>query len=98
MFINQVALEEPTDMRKRDLMALVHDHPTAVHPGRDETLRQAQNHLAWKGMKTWIADYVAGCAICRQNNNLMHRPRIPLYRITTPQDSLPFQPTPMALL
>ena len=38
MFINQITLPEPTEMRKRDLMTLVHDHPTAGHPGRDETL------------------------------------------------------------
>ncbi len=59
-------------MQKRDLMALVHDHPTAGHPGRDKTLRQALNHLTWKGMKAWIADYVTGCAMCQQNKNLMH--------------------------
>ena len=37
-FINQITLTEPMEMRKRDLMTLVHDHPMAGHPGRDETL------------------------------------------------------------
>ncbi len=49
-------------------------------------------------MKTWIADYVAGCTTCQQNKNLTHRPRIPLYRITTPEDSLPFQQIAMDLI
>ena len=98
MFINQIAVAEPTEMRKRDLMMLVHNHPTAGHPGRDETLRQAQKHLKWEGMKAWIADYVAGCAICQQNKNLTHQPRIPLYHITTLEDTLPFQQITMDLI
>ncbi len=65
-------MSTPSEMQKRDLMTLVHDHPTAGHPGRDKTLRQAQNHLVWKGMKAWIADYVTGCAMCQQNKNLTH--------------------------
>ncbi len=97
-FIGHISVSTPSEMQKRDLMTLVHDHPTAGHPGRDETLRQAQNRLVWKGMKTWIADYVAGCAICQQNKNLTHRPRIPLYGITTPEDSLPFQQIAMDLI
>ncbi len=98
MFINQITSSQPTEMRKRDLMTLVHDHPTAGHPGRDETLQQAQKHLKWEGMKVWITNYVAGCAICQQNKNLTHCPRIPLYRITTPEDTLPFQQITMDLI
>ncbi len=49
-------------------------------------------------MKAWIADYVAGCTTCQQNKNLTHRPRIPLYHITTPEDSLPFQQIAMDLI
>src|SRR5258707_12592565 len=49
-------------------------------------------------MKAWIADYVTGCATCQQNKNVTHRPRIPLYRITTPEDSLPFQQIAMDLI
>src|SRR5258707_9539933 len=97
-FIGQISISIPSETQKRDLMTLVHDHPTAGHPGRDETLRRAQNHLVWKGMKAWIANYVAGCAICQQNKNLTHRPRVPLYRITTPEDSLPFQQIAMDLI
>ena len=37
-FIGQILMSAPSEMRKRDLMTLVHNHPTAGHPGRDETL------------------------------------------------------------
>ncbi len=49
-------------------------------------------------MKTWIAKYVSGCAICQQNKNLTHQSRIPLYHITTLEDTLPFQQVTMDLI
>jgi hypothetical protein len=49
---------------KRNLMVLYHDHPTAGHPERDETIRKVQQSHNWIGMKQWIADYIKGCATC----------------------------------
>src|SRR5260370_15192611 len=86
-FIRQISMSTPSEMQKRDLMALVHDHPTAGHPGRDETLQQAQNHLAWKGMKACIADYVTGCPQSRQTKNLTHGPTTPRHPLPTPEDT-----------
>src|SRR6266705_3201041 len=83
---------------KRGIMALVHDHPTAGHPGRDETLRKAQEHYYWPNMKEWIADYVKGCATCQQNKILTHRKRTPIYRIPTEEHTRPFQCVAMDLL
>ncbi len=37
LFINTTITQIP-DALKRNLMALIHDHPTAGHPGRDETI------------------------------------------------------------
>ena len=79
-------------------MTLIHDHPTAGHPGRDETIRKATEILPWTGMRQWIADYVKGCAICQQNKIITHKKRIPLYRITTKEGTLPFQQIAMDLI
>src|SRR5260370_36214269 len=49
-FIGQISVSTPSEMQKKDLMTLVHDHPTAEHPGRDETLGQAKTHQDGKGM------------------------------------------------
>jgi len=49
-------------------------------------------------MRTWITDYVAGCAICQQNKNVTHRARVPLYRIPTSDDALPFQQIALDLI
>ena len=49
-------------------------------------------------MKEWIADYVKGCAICQQNKILTHRKKTPLYGITTPTNTRPFQQIAMDLI
>ncbi len=60
-------------------MTLIHDHPTAGHPGRDETIKKAQRTHNWVGMCQWISNYVKGCANCQQNKIITHRKKTPLY-------------------
>ncbi len=79
-------------------MTLIHDHPTAGHPGRDETIRKATEILPWTGMQQWITDYVKGCTTCQQNKILTHKRKTPLYRITTKEGTLPFQQIAMDLI
>jgi hypothetical protein len=83
---------------KHNLMVLYHDHPTAGHPGRDETIRKTQQHHNWVGMKQWIADYVKGCAVCQQNKIQTHKKKTPLYKIMTTKGALPFQQVAMDLI
>jgi len=83
---------------KRSIMTLVHDHASAGHPGRDETIRKAKQHAQWEGMNQWIADYVKGCAVCQQNKILTHRQKTPAFGITTEQNTLPFQRVAMDLI
>jgi len=87
-----------TETAKRQLMALVHDHPTAGHPGRDETIRKASQTHNWTGMRQWISDYVKGCTNCQQNKIITHRKKVPLYWITTAQNTLPFRQIAMDLI
>ena len=89
LFINAIHLS-PTEMEKRQLMNIVHNHPTAGHPGQDETIRKATKIRQWIGMCQWISDYIKGCANCQQNKIIMHRKKIPLYCITTSEGTLPF--------
>ena len=62
----------PINVVKRGIMNLMHDHPSAGHPGQDETLCKTQERYHWPGMKEWIANYVKGCAICQQNKIITH--------------------------
>jgi hypothetical protein len=83
---------------KRDIMTWAHDHPTAGHPGRDETIRRTKTRYFWPGMNAWVTEYVKGCATCQQNKVLTHRHKSPLYRITVPTDARPFQQVAMDLI
>jgi hypothetical protein len=98
-FVNTITTEEePSEDQKKALMLLTHDHPMAGHPGRDETIRKAKKLRQWTGMKGWIANYVKGCATCQQSKILTHRKKMPLYRITTEQGTLPFKQVAMDLI
>ncbi len=98
LFINTTRTTQIPDSSKRNLMTLIHDHPTAGHPGQDETIRKATEILPWTGMRQWIADYVKGCAVCQQNKIMTHKKKIPLYHITTKEGTLPFQQIAMDLI
>jgi hypothetical protein len=60
------------DGLRRKILKWLHDAPTAGHPGRDETTRAVASIFWWPGMRSWIEDYVKGCAQCQQNKNLTH--------------------------
>jgi hypothetical protein len=49
-------------------------------------------------MNEWVASYIKGCAMCQQNKILTHRKKMPLYRITTEQETLPFKQVAMDLI
>jgi len=81
----------PIDIVKRGILNLMHDHPSAGHPGRDETLCKTQEWYHWPNMKEWIANYVKGCATCQQNKIITHHTKVPSYRIPTEANTQPFQ-------
>ena len=83
---------------KRDILARYHDHPMAGHPERDATFQAVNRTYWWSGMRSWIMEYVKGCAMCQQNKNLTHRCKTPLYRIPTPLNARPFKVISMDLI
>jgi hypothetical protein len=52
----------------------------------------------WPGMRSWVAQYVKGCAICQQSKTINHPKKTPLFRIPVPSDALPFQVVSMDLI
>ena len=96
--IAQATLDMISEEEKCTLMTKVHDHLTAGHPGRDETIRKAKQHMQWIGMNQWIANYVKGCATCQASKILTHRTRTPLYCITMKENTLSFQQVAMDLI
>ena len=85
-----IILETPSDQFLRNVLQELHDHPTARHPGRDETLQKVRELYQWPKMNQWVADYVKGCATCQQNKIQTHKKRTPIFGITTTPDMKPF--------
>jgi len=79
-------------------MRLVYDHSSAGHPGRDKTLRKAQERYHWPNMKEWITNYIKGCTVCQQNKILTHQTKVPIYHIPTEPNACPFQCVAMDLI
>ena len=75
-----------------------HEGPLAGHPGRDETTRCINQEYFWPGARSWVEEYVKGCATCQQNKNLTHRLKTPLFRITSPITAKPFSQVAMDLI
>ena len=96
--IAQATLDAVPEEKKHTLMAKVHDHPTAEHPGRDETICKAKQHMQWIGMNQWIANYIKGCTTCQASKILIHKTKTPLYCITTEENALSFQQVAMDLI
>jgi hypothetical protein len=49
-------------------------------------------------MKSWIENYVKGCAMCQQNKILTHRKQTPAYWIPMEENMQPFQRVAMDLI
>jgi hypothetical protein len=87
--ITLVVLQD--DKLRRDLVELVHDSPTAGHPGIDKTHKALLRQYWWPGCKEFVWQYVKGCATCQANKPITHRNNPPLNPITPQDGALPFQ-------
>jgi hypothetical protein len=88
----------PDNTLKKEILYRFHDLEIRGHPGRDPTTATICRHFWWPNMNEWIAQYVRGCAKCQQSKNLRRRAKVPLYRIPTPTNALPFQIVAMDLI
>ena len=48
------------------MVRMLHDHETAGHPGKAETLVAMEWHYWWPGLHTFVCNYVKGCGMCQQ--------------------------------
>jgi hypothetical protein len=83
---------------KRGIMTLMHNHPTARHPGCNKTLQKTQEKYWWPNMKEWIAEYIKGCTTCQQNKILTHQKKTPTFCIPSEPGTLPFQSVSIDLI
>ena len=77
-----ITIKSPSNQFLRNILQEVHNHPTARHPGRDETIRKIRELYQWPKMNQWIMNYVKGCATCQQNKIQTHNKKTPSFGIT----------------
>jgi hypothetical protein len=81
----------PDDKLQRDLVELMHNSPTAGHPGIDKTHKALLRQYWWPGCKEFVWQYVKGCAACQANKPIIHHNNLLLNPITPQEGALPFQ-------
>src|ERR1700682_1264598 len=91
-FHKGIAMVVPINEKlRKDLVELMHDSPTAAHPGVDKTHKALLRQYWWPGCKEFVQQYVKGCAICQANKPITHRNNPPLNPIMPQEGALPFQ-------
>ena len=48
-----------------NIVKMYHDHETVGHPGELETYNVVKDQYLWPGLRTFVKNYVKGCAICQ---------------------------------
>ena len=73
---------------RRGVITLFHDHKASGHPGITKTLQLIAPYYWWPNMKTFITEYIKGCATCQMskiNRNPSHPPPFPISPIENAQ-------------
>ena len=79
-FYRGLALVVPKDDKiRKDLVILMHDSPTAAHPGIDKTYRALIRQYWWPGCREFVQQYVKGCAICQANKPTVAQKTVPMF-------------------
>ena len=76
---------------RRGVITLFHDHKAVGHPGITKTLQLIAPYYWWPNMKTFVTEYIRGCASCQMskiNRNPVHPP---LFPISLTENAHPFK-------
>ena len=76
---------------RRGVISLFHDQETAGHPGITKTLQLIAPYYWWPNMKTFITEYIKGCATCQMTKVNTHPSHPPLFPITLTENAHPFE-------
>ena len=76
---------------RRGIITLFHDHKATGHPGITKTLQLIAPYYWWPNMKTFVTEYIRGCASC-QMSKINHNPvHSPLFPISPTENAHPFK-------
>jgi len=67
---------------RRGVISLFHDHVTAGHAGITKTLQLITPYYWWPNLKTFVTEYIKGCATCQMTKVNTHPTHPPMFPIT----------------
>jgi len=76
---------------RRGVISLFHDHVTAGHAGITKTLQLITPYYWWPNLKTFVTEYVKGCATCQMTKVNTHPTHPPMFPITPADNARPFE-------
>jgi len=80
---------------RRGVISLFHDHVTAGHAGITKTLQLITLYYWWPNLKTFITEYIKGCATCQMTKVNTHPTHPPIFPITPADNARPFETVAM---
>jgi len=76
---------------RRGVISLFHDHVTTSHPGITKTLQLLSQYYWWPNIKTFITEYIRGCATCQMTKVNTHPNHPLLFPILPTENAQPFK-------
>ena len=76
---------------RRGVITLFHDHKASGHPGITKTLQLIAPYYWWPNMKTFVTEYIKGCAICQMSKINCNPSHPPLFPISPIENAWPFE-------
>jgi len=76
---------------RRGVISLFHDQETAGHPRITKTLQLIAPYYWWPNMKTYVTEYIKGCATCQMTKVNTHPSHPPLFPIMLTENARPFE-------
>jgi len=80
---------------RRGVISLFHDHVAAGHTGITKTLQLIAPYFWWPNMKTFVTEYIKGCATCQITKVNTHPAHPSLFPITPIENAQPFKTVAM---
>jgi len=72
---------------RRGVISLFHDHVATGHAGITKTLQLIAPYFWWPNMKTFITEYIKGCATCQMTKVNTYPAHPPLFPITPTENA-----------
>ena len=76
---------------RRGVTSLFHNSTTAGHPGIAKTLQLLSQYYWWPNQKTYVTEYIRGCATCQMTKVNTRPTHPPLFPIMPAENTRPFE-------